>query len=200
MRRDKGHQQGETATRNYRKAFPYLLEAAVAGDIHPQNLVGYCYNLGLGVTKDLTLAVFWYEQAAKHHHKEALFNLAVLYERGEGVEANPRKAFALYRRSALLGDAPAQCNLAVCYLDGFGAKPNLAKGIEWMRKAARKGDAKAQFNLGSAYLDGEGVRRNMRLARLWLGKAAEQNHHRAFRLYRRLETQKRLNLVSKTKE
>ena len=107
---------GESCRRNYRKAFPYLLDAALAGDIHSQNLVGYCYNLGLGVAKDLTLAVFWYEQAAKHHHKEALFNLAVLYERGGAVEANPRKAFSLYRRAALLGDAPAQCNLGVCYL------------------------------------------------------------------------------------
>ncbi len=75
---------GISKQKNYRKAFPYLLEAASDGYIHAQNLLGYCYNLGLGVKKDKRLAAFWYEQAAKHDHKEALSNLALLYEKGQG--------------------------------------------------------------------------------------------------------------------
>jgi|GEM_PF-2484097 len=177
---------GESGKRNYRKAFPYLLKAALAGDIHPQNLVGYCYGQGLGVQRDIGQAVFWFKRAAKHHHKEALFNLALMYVRGEGVKADSRKAFALYKRAALLGDAPAQCNLGICYLEGVGTKKNLAQGIAWIRAAARKGDDKAQFNLGRAYLDAEGVRRNRRLARIWLEKAAKQNHRKALRLLRQI--------------
>ena len=44
---------GESCRKNYRKAFPYLLKAARAGDVHPQNLVGYCYDHGLGVRSRL---------------------------------------------------------------------------------------------------------------------------------------------------
>jgi len=52
---------GESGKRNYRKAFPYLLKAALEGDVHPQNLVGYCYDQGLGVERDVQQAVFWFK-------------------------------------------------------------------------------------------------------------------------------------------
>lgn len=55
---------GISKRRNYRKAFPYLLDAAALGYVHAQNLVGYCYSLGLGVTKSKKAAAFWYKQAA----------------------------------------------------------------------------------------------------------------------------------------
>jgi len=56
---------GISVNRNYRKAFPYLFEAANRGEIHAQNLIGFCYDLGLGVKKDKSQAIFWYQQAAK---------------------------------------------------------------------------------------------------------------------------------------
>src|SRR5258708_40137029 len=93
---------GVSGKRNYRKAFPYLSEAANRGEIHAQNLLGYCYDLGLGVEKDKLQAMFWYLQAAKYHHKEALFNLAVSYDMGNGVKANAKKAFSFYKRAAAL--------------------------------------------------------------------------------------------------
>jgi uncharacterized protein len=89
--------------KSYRKAFPYLLQAAELNDPHCQNLVGYCYDLGLGVEKNTQLALFWYRQAARNDDKEALGNLALHYERGEGVKASLRKAFLLYKRAAELG-------------------------------------------------------------------------------------------------
>src|SRR5688572_17029640 len=93
---------------NYRRAFPYLLDAAALGYIHAQNLVGYSYSLGLGVTRSKKAAAFWYEQAAKAGHREALTNLGLFYERGEGVRRNSKKAFALYKRAAELGDLVGQ--------------------------------------------------------------------------------------------
>jgi TPR repeat protein len=81
---------GLSGKRNYRKAFRYLFEAANLGEIHAQNLVGYCYSRGLGVKKDKAQAFFWYQQAAKYHHKEALFNLGVLFDNGE-ESADPER-------------------------------------------------------------------------------------------------------------
>lgn len=176
---------GISGKRNYRRAFPFLLEAANRGDVHTQNLVGYCYDLGLGVKSDESLALFWYRQAAKFNHREALYNLALKYEKGEGVAVNHKKAFSLYKRGAEMGDAPAQCAFAIGYLEGLGTKQDLSKGIEWLRKAARKGDAFAQYNLGMAYLDGEGVKVNRRYARVWLGKASKQGYKRAIAAIRR---------------
>ena len=48
---------GISVRRNYRKAFPYLLDAAALGYVHAQNLVGYCYDLGLGVKRSKAAAV-----------------------------------------------------------------------------------------------------------------------------------------------
>ena len=106
---------GFTGRRDYRKAFPYLLEAARKGHANCQNLVGYCYELGLGVKASPEVAAAWYAKTAKHNNVEAISNLALLYDKGKGVDLNPRKAFSLYKKAAELGDEWAQCNLAVYY-------------------------------------------------------------------------------------
>jgi TPR repeat protein len=39
---------GVGCKKNYKRAFVYLLQAANAGYVHSQNLVGYCFIKGLG--------------------------------------------------------------------------------------------------------------------------------------------------------
>src|SRR5262249_7635381 len=63
---------GDGRRKSYRKAFPYLLKAAHAGDPHCQNLVGYSYDRGLGVEKNIKLAFFWFDHAAKNNDQEGL--------------------------------------------------------------------------------------------------------------------------------
>ena len=69
---------GISRRKNYKKAFPYLLDAAINRYIHAQNLVGYCYSHGLGVRKQKRVAAYWYEQAANGGHREALWNLGLM--------------------------------------------------------------------------------------------------------------------------
>jgi uncharacterized protein len=168
---------GIRTKKNYRKAYPLLLEAARQGFVHAQYLVGYAYRNGLGTKKALAKARRWWTSSAKRDHPGALFNLALDY--GRGIRPNPKKAFGLYQRGAELGDREAQCNLAVAYLDGRGTKRSPRLGTYWMRRAARQGDPKAQYNLGRSYLDGEDRKQNKKTAVLWLKKAARQGHGRA---------------------
>ena len=86
---------GEKRKKNYKQAFPYLLQAAKAGEPHCQNLVGYCYHLGLGVEKNIKSAVRWYQRASSNDDLEALGNLALLNEKGIGVKPDLKKAFYL---------------------------------------------------------------------------------------------------------
>ena len=67
--------------------------------------------MGLGTKKDLQEAIFWYRRAAGNDDREALGNLALHYEKGEGVKANLRKAFSLYKRAAELGDGGLSATL-----------------------------------------------------------------------------------------
>lgn len=53
---------------------------------------------------------YWYSKASNANHPEACNNLAALYERGEGVEKDLRKALALYKKSNKLGCSYAKKN------------------------------------------------------------------------------------------
>ena len=88
---------------SYRKAFPLLLSAAKLGVRHAQNLVGVCYDDGLGVRCNPAAAAVWFAKAARQGHVVATFDLALCYDQGKGVAQNARRAATLYRRAAELG-------------------------------------------------------------------------------------------------
>jgi hypothetical protein len=64
---------------------PALLEKAQAGDANAEFDVGYAYEVGEGVTQDLTKAAFWFRKAADHGDAGAQYSLALLYNTGQGV-------------------------------------------------------------------------------------------------------------------
>ena len=149
------------------------------------NLLGYCYNLGLGVPQDYKKARRYYMKAAKHGCLDSYYNLALLYEHCLGVKANSKKTFRYYLVAAQGGIADAQCNLATCYLDGVGVEKNVKKGLFWLEKAAKSDDIKAQYNLGIALLT---LKSNVALkhAKKWLKMAANRGHKKALATIARL--------------
>ena len=51
------------------------------------------YGLAAGVwTKDINKAIYWYKEAAEQNHPMAQHNLGIMYEIGEGVPEDDRKA------------------------------------------------------------------------------------------------------------
>ena len=52
-------------------------------------------------------ALHWFRLAAAQEQPSALFNLAWLYDAGEGVARDPAQAERLYARAAAAGDAAA---------------------------------------------------------------------------------------------
>ena len=162
--------------KNYRKAFPLLMEAAQSGHVHCMNLIGYSYDNDL-VFRRISRQPFIGMSRQQSMTIGLLFTISpYVMTKGDGVQADPGKAFSLYQQSAMLGDLPSACNLGVMFIDGCGTEQDLAAGIWWLRWAARKGEAKAQYNMGRAYSYGEGVPKNRRRALAWLGKAAEQGN------------------------
>jgi TPR repeat protein len=85
----------------------------------------------------------------------AQFNLAQMYETGEGVPQDHEEAAKWYRQAAQQENENALDNLvAMC----------------------NRGIAVAQFNLGGMYQDGLGVSQDDEEAVNWYRKAAEQGH------------------------
>ena len=69
----------------------------------------------------------------------AQFNLALMYDNGEGVPENDAEAVKWYRKAADQGHSGAQFNLAIMYATGEGVPENDAEAVKWYRKAADQG-------------------------------------------------------------
>src|SRR5438552_6578451 len=80
----------------------------------------------------------------------AQYDLAVSYERGNGVEQDSYKEVEWLRKAADQGHLDAEYKLASCYRTGHGIGADPAKAFFWYMRAAEHGDAEAQNNVGAA--------------------------------------------------
>lgn len=127
------------------------------------------------IARDQNVAFGWYEKAAASGNADAVFELGICYEEGEGTPPDPRKAQELYEKAAESGHVEAQFRLAMQFYEGFtgGRGVEIAqdyeKAVFWLKKAAAGDDGFALYYLAQCYENGTGV---------------EQNYGEAVRLYR----------------
>jgi TPR repeat protein len=69
--------------------------------------------------------------AAKQGHAGATYNLAIMYDNGEGTSEDNAKALQLYTQAAKTGHGNAAFNLAVMYRDGESTSKDAAKAYYW---------------------------------------------------------------------
>ncbi|KAJ8325745.1 hypothetical protein O5D80_005943 [Batrachochytrium dendrobatidis] len=86
------------------------------GDPEAQNMLGELFEMGyargLDGDGDPTIAASWYRRAVRLGHARATFNLAALYETGQGVAKDFDKAIKLYREAVRRGNQEASERLA----------------------------------------------------------------------------------------
>lgn len=137
-----------------------LTHRAEAGEAKAQYELGILYRYGMaGLREDATEAFKWFNRAAEQGCSKALWQLALMYEDGEGVRKNQKKAlqscrqaFQLALESANVGDAEGAFLVGKAYRDGHGVKEDEAKAIEWLTKSANKGWTAAETALGEFYM------------------------------------------------
>ena len=78
-----------------------------AGDARAAVLLGNMYLDGHGVNEDAVEAASLYRKAALAHNTDAMVALAVLYQKGRGVDINIPVSRGWYERAARLGNQPA---------------------------------------------------------------------------------------------
>jgi TPR repeat protein len=91
------------------------------------------------VAKDQAEAVKWYRKAAEQNFAAAQYNLAVCYDRGDGVAEDHVEAVKWYRKAAEQNFAEAQYNLGICYERGDGVAEDWVEaksGCCWQRGKA----------------------------------------------------------------
>ena len=137
----------------YNKAYSLYIKAAEKNNARGQNGLGLYYN-HLDKYKE---SCKWFEEAAKQDYVPGLINLAMDYERGEGVKQDFNKAFALYKRAAEKGHNLAQESVGTYYLIGQGTAKDEKKAFLWSMKSAEQGNGRALWRVGRCYSEGVGT-------------------------------------------
>ncbi|MBL6927969.1 MAG: sel1 repeat family protein [Rhodospirillales bacterium] len=148
---------------------------AVAGEHTAQFALARFFHQGVGVKKDISQAVRWYEKAAEKSHVGAQFALGNLFESGEGLRQDFRKAAEWYDLAANIGKhAGAQFALAQLYYEGRGVPNDPSQALKWYRNSAARGHAGAQYRLGAIHEAGWGVKADPAEAYKWYTLAAQK--------------------------
>jgi uncharacterized protein len=82
------------------QALKWFEKASAEGDPNAMVNLGFMYEMGLSVPKQIELAANWYLNAARQGHASALYSLAWLYEKGTGIAPDTAKAYLLYELAA----------------------------------------------------------------------------------------------------
>ncbi len=154
-----------------RAELPALLEAALNSGYPPSNSIISSEAVG-------TLLKY-----SKYDDPPSQSKLAVLYEKGAGVEQNDGQAMRWYQRAAAAGDLTATNNIGFLYFAGQGVERNIAEALKWFVRAAELGSSGAMENIGEMYARGIGVEQSDTEAFQWFRKAADRgNGTAAFRV------------------
>jgi serine/threonine protein kinase len=185
---EEAFQQGD-----YDRAYSILRPLAEAGVALAQDRLGYMYENGASVPKNLEIANLWIKKAINQYRNQAeigdgkaQYQLSLIYQNGRGVAKNEAEAIRLLQEAAENSDIDAQSALARAYEYGSGVAKDKAKANLWNRKAADRylkaaqgGDPKAQFKVGNMYDIGFVFPKNQKEAINWYRKAANQGQKEA---------------------
>lgn len=129
------------------KAFPLYEQAANSGyNVAQNNLAVLLQNGTKNIPEDISKAIYWYERASDTFAPSA-FTLGRIYDVGNSVPQDLKKAADYYLKAANLGHPQAMFNLGVMCINGEGVTQNPQQAIFWLQKAAEKGEPKAVLAL-----------------------------------------------------
>lgn len=104
-------------------------------------------------SSDYQQGVRCYEEAAKKHDSQALFQLGRMYLSGTGVEQSLNKSLHYFHEAALLHHHGAEFALYRMYNQGWGVTKNQNQAFSWLVRAAEE-EPLAQLKLAEFYLKG----------------------------------------------
>ncbi|MFJ4444512.1 tetratricopeptide repeat protein [Pseudomonas sp. NPDC089422] len=142
--------------RKYPEAIEYFKQAVELGHAYSAYELGYMYENGLGVARDLATAKKYYHQASVIDSGDAdyeMYAAAVEYELSTSVE---QKLNALNKviHFSEAGSPWAQYRLYSIYSKSAVDKE---KSLSWLKKAASNNQPCAMVDLGALLLSGDGV-------------------------------------------
>lgn len=102
----------------------------------------------------------------------AQYELALMYQLGEGIKKDTEEAIEWYEKSAKQGHIKSQVNLGLI-LCTISVYSNHVKAMRWFKKAAEQGNVDAYYYLGKMYQHGHGEKQDLKQAENYYIKAIE---------------------------
>lgn len=124
--------------KNWELAMRDSYPLANSGSAEAQFFLGKQYSNPSSPLMDMKKAIKWYEKAAQQQHSDAIYELAVIYQLGNGVEKDPVKAVQLFKIAAELNHSGAQFGLGTLYDNGEGVTEDTMTAIFWYRQSKRQ--------------------------------------------------------------
>lgn len=100
------YERGAGVTKDEAKALALYRKAAAAGHVRAMHNLGVLLSAH-GTPQDYREAASWFERAAMAGLADSQYNLALLYERGLGLDQDLSRAYFWYRVAAKTGDKEA---------------------------------------------------------------------------------------------
>src|SRR5215475_304414 len=135
---------------DYAAAYDGCKVEAERGDPECQNLVGYLFQQGLGVTANPNEAVRLFRLAAAKNLAGAQINLGRTYQEGLGLAKDDVQAAHWYQLAAAQHEPVGEFYYALMLLAGRGVDKDFQKAGELLRQAADRAYMPAQLTLALA--------------------------------------------------
>jgi len=134
--------------------------------------LGYCCDMGYGLSEDNEKAVTYYKASAETGYPRGQSNLGYMYNNGEGVTTDKEKALEYFKKAADAGFPLAQSNIAEMYEEEeITRNPKLA--LKYYQMAADQGYPPALCSLADLYYSGSGVPKDQTKAMELYRRSAE---------------------------
>ena len=148
-------------------------------------VVGYVY----GKAENYQQAIKYYKKACELNDEIGCSQLAISYDRGQGVKQNFAEAFKFYKKACDLNKTLACFAVGIMYDEGKGVKQDFVNARKYYEKACEANYARACSNLTALYFTGQGVKQNLSIAKKYAGKACDLGEQMGCDKYRILNEQ-----------
>jgi TPR repeat protein len=159
---------------NFLIAMRHFNNATQANNTSAMNNLGYLYEHGKGVIKNLSTARQCYRNAASQGDSLGMYNLGRTYF--EDAKPDYELAFAYFKMAANAGHILAMNALGNMFANGQGTQQDYVQASSYYTMAAEAGHVPAIYSLGDMYGLGLGVRQDYAIALSYFRRAADAGH------------------------
>lgn len=134
--------------RDFKTELKILTPLAESGNPDALGNIGNMYAFGNGVDKNLATAYSYWSRAAEKHLGTAMFNIASLYNTGQGgLDKDQSQAALWYKKAAEHRHEKAMINLSSIYATGQGLEKNIRLAAAWASLAATNTKSEQSKNI-----------------------------------------------------